>query len=489
MTTYHLVTNSVQPQQVRETEDAYVIEDVPFITNMQLSGGYVPRANIEETAPRWDGVPATLQHARDGSGRPIAANRKPEIHLGISEDPQFDGEHTRANIRVAKDRLETVDGASAVKEKLENEEPIQVSSQYASKQLPAGEYDGEMRDNVEKIVRPDSIALLPNQQGKCSLEDGCGIKPQLVANADVSIPMTQSTNAKHGEEMDSAAEFEPGDLVRWSTSESPGTGRVNDVVTEPGETLSAEGADVTREATEDEAAYKLDNWNGSEFETGTVVKSASEMIGAWDDAPDEAMQANAATILDRVADLLGLRSNSTETRGAESPVDSPETMSNTEDTNRENLINEIVANSQLTESALSERCDDGLEAIHSDVVGNADSDPETDEEETTMEDNDKIGLDDLTDEAQDALVDQAAERIEANREADKKDELAQTIVANSAEYDDPDAVTEDYPTVPALEAKRDTVTQSGGIPPAGGDMDVIGNTDDDIEVSSGVLTE
>ena len=99
------------------------------------------------------------------------------------------------------------------------------------------------------------------------------------------------------EEMDelaASAAFEPGDLVRWGTSASPGTGRVADVVTEPGETVSANGADVTREATEDEAAYKLDNYVGPEagYDDGVVVKSASEILGAWDDAPEEAAAAD-----------------------------------------------------------------------------------------------------------------------------------------------------------------------------------------------------
>ena len=85
-------------------------------------------------------------------------------------------------------------------------------------------------------------------------------------------------------------EFSEGDLVRWSTSASPGTGRVAEVVTEPGESVSAEGADVTREATEDEAAYKLDDYVGPEagYDEGIVVKSASEILGPWDDAPEEA---------------------------------------------------------------------------------------------------------------------------------------------------------------------------------------------------------
>ena len=92
-------------------------------------------------------------------------------------------------------------------------------------------------------------------------------------------------------------EFSEGDLVRWSTSASPGTGRVAEVASEPGETVSAEGADVTREATEDEAAYKLDDYVGPEagYDEGVVVKSASEILGPWDDAPEQAAEMAAAT--------------------------------------------------------------------------------------------------------------------------------------------------------------------------------------------------
>lgn len=112
---------------------------------------------------------------------------------------------------------------------------------------------------------------------------------------------------KEGELAASAA-FEEGDLVRWDVSQgSPGTGRVAAVVTEPGETVTAEGADVTREATEDEAAYKLDDYVGPEagYDDGVVVKSASEILGAWEDAPEEAMAAAAGGTDDAVSPESG----------------------------------------------------------------------------------------------------------------------------------------------------------------------------------------
>jgi len=157
--TYYPVANSVGPQQVRETDSAYIIEDVPIVRPMELAGGYVPEQSVRDTAGAWDGTPATLNHPRNERGEPVAANRQPETHLGDAEETYYDGTHVRGNIRVEKGRLNSVGGeATDIRRALENGEPIDVSSQYAAEPLPPGQYDGEHRSNVERITRPDSVA-------------------------------------------------------------------------------------------------------------------------------------------------------------------------------------------------------------------------------------------------------------------------------------------------------------------------------------------
>jgi len=189
----------VSPQQVTETQDAYIIENVPFVRPMRLSGGYVPENSIKRTANKWDGKPATLNHPRNGSGEPVAAARKPETHLGTIEAPTFDGEYVRGDIRINKADLEAAGPeAQDIQRKLESGEQIDVSSQYAAQELEPGEYDGQYRENVERIVRPDSVAILPNKPGVCSVEDGCGINPQMVANAEVSLTVQANADISQG---------------------------------------------------------------------------------------------------------------------------------------------------------------------------------------------------------------------------------------------------------------------------------------------------
>jgi hypothetical protein len=536
--TYYLKANSVGPQSVRETDDAYVIEDVPFIRPMELAGGYVPEQSVRETAGAWDGVPATLNHPRDDSGRPVAANEQPETHIGVTENPTYDGTHVRGDIRLSKARLDALGAEAAdIERALEDGTTVDVSSQYAAAELPSGEYDGEVRDNVEAIARPDSVAILPNTTGVCSIEDGCGINPQMAANAAVTVPMTANGNDSETDMSASAdAEFSEGDLVRWSTSQgSPGTGRVAAVVTEPGESVSADGADVTRTATEDEAAYKLDNWTGDEFDSGVVVKSESEMVGKWSDAPDAAMTANMDVPAEYRHDNPGEAVEQAQEMGFDGagdeiihthddgdatvfmPAPSHEELVATlrdmgelpGDTESNRMHGNAVRSALRTltdalsvapaadddvspkggqseepgESSRGVRTDELIEEygfsadnlpaestrcfdkIYANVTADGADAAATDDEPMS---DDTIELDDLSDDAHETLVDEAVERIEANRAEDKKDDLVTEIIANSADHDSDDRDTLLDTPVDVLETLAANVGDStAGVPAMG----------------------
>lgn len=541
MTQFHIVTNSVAPSQVRETGSAYIIEDVPFVKPMELAGGYVPEESIQETIDLWDGVPATLRHPRNARGEPVAANRQPETHLGIGEDPYYDGDVARfGKLVIDKDRLEAVDGADAVREALENEEPIDVSSQYAAEDIPPGEYDGAMRKNVERITRPDSVAILPDQRGRCSIEHGCGIDPQLVANAEVSVPLTDDPvspatglgegNGPH-QTMQTANILQEARTPEFDSTETSEEQRWGDVSKDLSDVTDALGidADSVAEMTDDQrqeiASLTLlgdpdaDTWRELFFfpvvnpSTGDLNEGGLNAVrggrGESADIPDSTyasaeaeaerlladnfddyddLVANALTgLLNGVVARLGAVTAANEP--AESGVDGaggdPGGGSQTMD--HDQLINDITANSPLTEDALEERDEDALEAIHEDVMA-ANDDPDDPDEEDTVTDEDYVTHDEL-EEALDGLADDVADRVTANQEDSTKDELAREIVANSADYDEPEDVREDFPTVAALETKRDQVTDSGGLPGAGADFEANLGDDDDIDVSSGVLTE
>jgi len=557
--TLYPVANSVSPTQVRETDDAYIIEDVPFIRPMRLAGGYVPEQSVRETSAQWDGVPATLNHPRDDAGRPVAANEQPETHLGTTEEPYYDGTHVRGNIRLEKRELQRNGEVADIKAALQAGDPIDVSSQYASVDLPPGEYDGEHRQNAERIVRPDSVAILPNRTGVCSIEDGCGINPQLAANSAVTIPMTRGGEGHAHTSVTMNAQYSEGDLVSWSWSGDTARGRVADVFVDEGTvTRTIEGTEVSKDS-DDAPVYLVEVWRNGDYDGEALRKEGNRDLSVWDDAPAEAMSANVdiaaeyrfgnpgeaveaaqelgfegagddiihtrgegedtvfmpapsrealvATLreegiieMDAAGNYGDAMSGNAVVRAFETlrravlggaapqaddgvtPEDlaatSPTTANADDGVDRDALIDDIVTNSALTEAALAERCSDGLEAIHADVMAAADDNPSdteagdapdaTSTSDTMSNNDDKIGLDDLTDDAADELVSRAEERIQANREDEQKEELATEIIANSADYDSDDRETLLETPLGVLEDLKAKATAGAAGVPAGG---------------------
>lgn len=521
-----LVTNSIEPTKVKETDYGWLIQDVPFVKPMELAGGYVPESSIKQTANKWSGRPPTLNHPRDETGKPIEASKKPELHLGTIKNTHYDGEFVRGDIQVNEADLVRLGGeALDIRRALEEGEPINVSSQYTSKELPPGQYDGEFRANVEKIVQPDSVALLPNKPAQCSVEDGCGINPELVANSGVSLTVADDPT---GEDAGShttmhvianqnvnytTTDVTPEEVSSYTDEEWDGDAAVAAM---PNPTESEDAAETLDEThmlvpTGDEARDAKANWKlpfresaDSPVNTRALVAIDAALSGARGgvegvssedkeaaqelaksflvDAPDDLfgsidaedaemdsagthMQENAAVALFKKA-LRGVMGDGAVDEPAESGADTNPTTNASGGGDlimeREKLIEEITANSALTEESLTERCDDGLEAIHEDVTTNSeDSEPEESQGQSanTME---------ITESKLGELIEEKVEEVTANKQEEtEKRELAGDIVANSAEYEDAESVLEDFPTKAALRAKKSDVTPSAGMPARG----------------------
>ena len=254
---YTLIANSVTPDQVEErTIDGrrhLVAKDVTFIRPMRLAGGYVPREHVANSAPDWDRSPLTINHPKNLPDRPwydpghggyyVSANKTPEVReqkvIGHAQAPSRNGDGSvAADLAVDVEKVESLADGQAVAdedvtaaeqllEALQNGESFNVSSQYFPNPLPAGEYDGAHRDEVEAIANTDSIALLPTKDGVCSLEDGCGFQPeQATANADADTIRAPVANAD-------SVDVEVGDRVTWaSQGDRPAAGVVREVIEE-----------------------------------------------------------------------------------------------------------------------------------------------------------------------------------------------------------------------------------------------------------------
>ena len=186
-----IITNTVAPENVERREwngrEYLVAQDVVAAQAMRLNKGYVPTAEIEKSASAWWGTPTTANHPVGPSGEPTSANRP-----GVAENTWtghfFDaraengGEQLVGDVWVDIERTRNLgDVGEQIVNRLEAGDPLEVSTSYFFDRLEPGRYDGEHRDRVVGNLRPDHLALLPDSEGRCSLDDGCGFRP--VANA------------------------------------------------------------------------------------------------------------------------------------------------------------------------------------------------------------------------------------------------------------------------------------------------------------------
>ena len=283
-----LSTNSVSTEDVRETTIAgdrhLIAEDVTFVRPMELAGGYVPEQELAESVSGWEHAPLTVRHPRDENGRVVSANtpRGKQTIIGKVSAVRANGGEISGDLAVNVERAKQMgDDAMQIVEALREGDTVEVSSQYFGDPLPSGEYDGEYREEVEGDIKPDAVALLPDGEGVCSVDDGCGFAPRATAN---SLTANQET----------------GDIVRWQSAGGTAYGRVVDtieegqyddeidgdvVVTAPAALIqiyqpSAEGGWT---ATDTRVAHKTDN------ETLTVISSFPSDIPAANAAtPDDA---------------------------------------------------------------------------------------------------------------------------------------------------------------------------------------------------------
>ena len=422
---YQLVTNSVDTDQVEERvidgDRHLVAKDVTFIRPMQLAGGYVPADHVAASADEWAGKPLTVNHPRDDSGCVVSANTEigKQITVGQALDPTRNADDSvDADLAVNADRAAELGGeAEDIVAALENGEPLNVSSQYFATPLAPGVYDGQHRANVEGNLTPDSIALLPNKKGRCTLPD-CGFDPSgVTANTeDTTLRVPVRANSD-GEDADADSAPQTGD-----------------------------GASV--------------------LETiRSLVNRASGDQGT--DTSDE-----------RAESRVGPSSQSQTANGS--------------DMDRENLIKEITANSNITRDALDDACDDRVQKLHRDVVANADPDDDDDDDNggAGVDDgdlpDDVVTTDDL-DQFRESLIDD----IRSEREQASKRDRAEKIAANSADYDQDDVESLADRLDEELDRKEQEVAAGSGLPGHTGTADrVTANTqtDDDADAyGTGVL--
>lgn len=535
-----LVTNEIDPDSIRtETFQGreFLVAPVVPIRAMNLDGGYVPRDHVKKTAKAWNGTPVTLNHPTDENGRIVSAN-SPDVAektwLGhvFNNTPVDDGEMTKGEIWIDIANARELGGeAEQVVDDLQSGNPVSVSTSYFGDRLPAGNYDGEHRDQVVGNLRPDHLALLPNKEGKCSIEDGCvagemaansirvAMHPddpeegEVMANKSVAgVSFSGTSSGKLDESALDADELDLGDHYLYGSGDSKSDfsypvvdadGNLRKGNVESAWELGCRG-DCPSEDEHDSKLMKL----GQEFDSPpNFVEQAenalSRALGALRNAfttrdpagqfkppddLDEGASVKVKTDSGRVIEgtFQGTEDGSVLVNDGDrtwhltaDTVDMLERQATNDDTtmtDRDQMVNELVEDHGFKEESLDGMGDECLERTYESFNETTES-PEGDEpegDELDDEDLEEI-VEARVEERIDERVDEAVEEaLAANREAETRQELIDEIVANSDWEED----GLDETPVDVLKNIRDDVTseqaaanyrgQPGADPGAGG---------------------
>lgn len=170
---------------------------VPGVLNGSDGPGYYPPEENARSASDWDGVPLVAYHPVR-NGEPVAARdsdheewvwnnsglgflRRPGVNDGkMVAEAWFDRELTENYDRRLPDHVKIVP-------RLISNRPIELSTGlHLDRDETPGTCpkSGRRYDWVARNYRPDHLAVLPDQRGACSNEDGCGIVVNEEGEAD-----------------------------------------------------------------------------------------------------------------------------------------------------------------------------------------------------------------------------------------------------------------------------------------------------------------
>jgi len=165
---------------------------------------FYPERETRNSYKAWDYMPLVVWHPTDSQGRHVSArdpgiiqnwgigfNRKTHINGKMLSEGWFDEEKTRQVDNKLVNR-----GVEPILPRLLKNKPIELSTGLFTdnEAVPEGTtHNGTPYEFTARNYRPDHIAILPDQKGACSNEQGCGV----MVNGGPGSGPRPSTATKH----------------------------------------------------------------------------------------------------------------------------------------------------------------------------------------------------------------------------------------------------------------------------------------------------
>jgi len=159
----------------------FVVPIVALVEGVHIGSGgagFYPAAELDRTAQNWNGVPLTIDHPKDIKGTPITANNPEtlkQFKVGTFENVHYEGGKLKGEGWIDKNLVTQLSpktlGIIMSGSKLEVSTGLFTKSDGVS-----GEWRGKKFQETLSDFIPDHLALLPDAQGACNFDAGCGVR-------------------------------------------------------------------------------------------------------------------------------------------------------------------------------------------------------------------------------------------------------------------------------------------------------------------------
>lgn len=157
--------------EVKDHRPYMVVTAVPVISKV-LNHNFLPAEEIAKSVRKWNGVPLTFDHPWESARTPSVE----QIGTYYSANYDQDGLRLTGEMWFDLEVLDKLDNGARLLSRIQTGQMVEVSTgYYAYLNFVSGVYNGEEYDAIQHDIEPDHIAVLLDDLGACSVEDGCGL--------------------------------------------------------------------------------------------------------------------------------------------------------------------------------------------------------------------------------------------------------------------------------------------------------------------------
>jgi len=158
---------------------------------------YYPAEEIEKIPAIWNHKPLVVYHPNGSACDPdVITNRGIGLIMNAKTAKEKDPKDSKKKIVKLKaeawiepERAKVVD--NRILEAIENKQVLEVSTGlFTDNEDVQGDWNGEEYIAIARNFRPDHLAILPDQKGACSVEDGAGFLRLNAAKGELELNVT-----------------------------------------------------------------------------------------------------------------------------------------------------------------------------------------------------------------------------------------------------------------------------------------------------------